>query len=159
MVTHTLWYKQVNGYHQNVLWLNDFFFDFIGCIINESRNHMCEVKSIETSNWQVSYLSCRIYFLVSDSCKSIWIKVSIKWLNVNDVDKQTKTIIRTFYIRSCGPIRKNGKHCYRACILSAKDETEGTNPWNKQYLKEAEVKIWRCITKGEMFGRVSRSQA
>ncbi len=35
---------------------------------------------------------------------------------------------------------------YRACILPAKEETEGSNP---QKLKEDAVKAWKSITKEE----------
>ncbi len=36
--------------------------------------------------------------------------------------------------------------CYRACLLPAKEETEGSNP---PKLKEAAVKAWKSITKEE----------
>ncbi len=47
---------------------------------------------------------------------------------------------------------------YRACLLPAKEKTEGSNP---PKLKEAAVKAWKSITKKECksFADVNGSQA
>lgn len=37
----------------------------------------------------------------------------------------------------------------RACILPIREETEGSNPQNKQQLKETAMKVCRSITKEE----------
>ena len=41
-----------------------------------------------------------------------------------------------------------------ACIVPAKEETDGETLWNKKQVKEAEVRAWKSITKEECKGLV-----